>query len=425
MFVKLEYGTTGLECSIPDEELTKVLRIKSLPPLPDLGDSVAKALSAPIDTLPLAQLAQSKKTACLVICDITRPVPNSEVLPVVIGTLEGAGVPRSGITILIATGTHRPNEGDELRKLVGPEIARNIRCINHFCTDRESLVDFGTSPNGVPIQLNRVYVEAELKITLGMIEPHFMAGFAGGRKMVMPGVAGLDSIMAWHSPKFLEHPLATNGSVEGNPVHEEALAICKLCPPDFIVDVALNEQKRPWAVFAGHFEKAWLQGVEAVRATTQDSVPEAVDVVVTTCGGFPLDLTYYQTVKGMVGALPIVKEGGWIVIASACDEGIGNAHFKEALFGLDRIDNLVERMESGDWTPVADQWQIEELAKAARSAKIAMICNGISPDDCKRIFAEPFPTVEAALDHIRKDLGRPISVAAIPKGPYVIARVQN
>lgn len=425
MVVKLEYGTTGLECSIPDEELIKVLRIKSLSPLPDLGDSVASALSAPIETLPLAQLAQGKKTACLVICDITRPVPNSEVLPVVIGTLEGAGIPRSGITVLIATGTHRPNEGDELRKLVGPEIARNIRCVNHFCTDRESLIDFGTSQNGVPIQLNRLYVEAELKITLGMIEPHFMAGFAGGRKMVMPGVAGLDSIMAWHSPKFLEHPLATNGSVEGNPVHEEALAICKVCPPDFIVDVALNEQKRPWAVFAGHFEKAWLKGVEAVRETTQDSVPEAVDAVVTTCGGFPLDLTYYQTVKGMVGALPIVKEGGWIVIASACDEGIGNAHFKEALFGLDRIDNLVERMESGDWKPVADQWQIEELAKAARSAKIAMICNGISPEDCKRIFAEPFETVEAALEHIRQDLGRPITVAAIPKGPYVIARVQN
>lgn len=424
MVVRLEYGTTGLECSIPDAELQKVLRIKSLPALPDLGDSVASALSNPVEQLPLAQLANGKKTACLVICDITRPVPNSEVLPAVIGTLEGAGIPRSGITILIATGTHRPNEGDELKKLVGPDIARNIRCVNHFCTDQESLVDFGMSPNGVPIQLNRIYVEAELKITLGMIEPHFMAGFAGGRKMVMPGVAGLDSIMAWHSPKFLEHPLATNGSVEGNPVHEEALAICKVCPPDFIVDVTLNEQKRPWAVFAGHFEHAWLKGVAAVRETTQDAVREPVDVVVTTCGGFPLDLTYYQTVKGMVGALPIVKEGGWIVIASACDEGIGNAHFRDALFGLDRIDNLVERMESGDWTPVADQWQIEELAKAARSAKIAMICNGISPEDCKRIFAEPFSSVEEALEHIRQDLGRPITVAAIPKGPYVIACVQ-
>ncbi len=425
MVVRLEYGTTGLECSIPDPELQKVLRIKSLPPLADLGDSIADAIESPIEQLPLAQLANGKKTACLVICDITRPVPNAEILPTVIGTLEGAGIPREGITILIATGTHRPNEGDELKKLVGADIARNFRCVNHFCTEQESLVDLGTSPNGVPIQLNKLYVEAELKITLGMIEPHFMAGFAGGRKMVMPGVAGLDSIMAWHSPKFLEHPLATNGSVEGNPVHEEALAICKLCPPDFIIDVALNEQKRPWAVFAGHFENAWLRGVAAVRETTQDWVEEAVDVVVTTCGGFPLDLTYYQTVKGMVGALPIVKEGGWIVIASACEEGIGNAHFKEALFELDRIDNLVERMESGDWTPVADQWQIEELAKAARSAKIAMITKGISPEECRQIFAEPFPTVEAALDHIRQEYDRPITVAAIPKGPYVIARVKD
>lgn len=418
--MRLEYGKTGLEVEIPDENLVGVFGLQNMPALADVSQAVAGAIQSPIGRPPLAEIARGRQSATIVICDITRPVPNSEVLPPILEVLERSGIPRDNITVLIATGTHRPNEGEELIHLVGSFVAENYRCVNHDCRAEADLVDFGRSKSGVPILFNRHWVEADLKITAGMIEPHFMAGFAGGRKMIMPGVAGLASIQAWHSPQFLEHPLANNGIVEGNPVHEEALAIAKHCPADFIVDVTLNEAKRPWAVFAGDMELAWNAGVEAVRDTTIAQIEEPLDAVITTSGGFPLDLTFYQTVKGMVGALPPLKPGGWIIIASECAEGIGNRHFRDLLFSLETIEGIADRMLSPDWKFVADQWQVEELGKAANGHTIAMISGGIPPEEQKRLFVQPFATVEGALKALKEERGPSVRVAAVPKGPYVI-----
>jgi nickel-dependent lactate racemase len=413
MRLSLDYGREGLVADFPADRVVKVLSLQPTTPLPNVQVAVSEALENPIGTRPLSKLVTGKKTACIVICDITRPVPNQDILPPLIKTLAAHNV---STKILIATGTHRPNLGEEVCRLVGPEIASQIEIVNHVCTDAHPYL--GESPNGVPISLNQIYLDADVKVTVGMIEPHFMAGFAGGRKMVMPGVAGLKTVQNWHSPRFLEHANATNGILLGNPVHEEALSIARAFPPDMIVDVALDPHKRPYAVFAGDMELAWNAGVELVREKVTDYVPLPVDVVVTTSGGYPLDLTFYQSVKGMVGALPILKEGGTIILASACDEGIGNQHFADTLLGLRSISDFLGKISDPNWVPIPDQWQVEELTKVCRHATVKMVCRGIPHEMLTRLHVQPSPSIEDAL------AGHPNgSIAVIPKGPYVLPKI--
>jgi nickel-dependent lactate racemase len=386
MKVRLDYGRDGLEVELPEANVVGVLSLRNPPFLPDPVPAIDAALASPIAAKPLAELAKGRRNACIVICDITRPVPNPVILPRMLRALEQGGIAPEAVTVLVATGTHRPNLGDELRRLVGDEVSARCRVVNHYCEADEDHVDLGVSPHGVPIRLNRVYLEADLKITSGMIEPHFMAGYAGGRKMVMPGIAAMKTVQAWHSPRFLEHPNATMGITEGNPVHEEALAIARCARPDFILDVALDVQKRICAAFGGDMEAAWEAGVAFVSETVFDTVDAPVDVVVTTAGGYPLDLTFYQTVKGMVGALPILKPGGTIVIASAMAEGVGNEHFREALLRVEDICAFPETIQRPDWTFVGDQWQIEELAKAVRQARVSIVSDGIPSETLSRVF---------------------------------------
>jgi len=348
-------------------------------------------------------------------------VPNKVILPVILEELYQAGVCRENITILVATGTHRPNFGDELISMLGEEIAGTIRIVNHVCTNLNSVTTLGTSPAGVPVALNSLYVQADLRITVGLIEPHFMAGFSGGRKLVMPGLAALHTVQSWHSPRFLEHPNATNGVVEGNPVHEEAMHIASMVRPHLVLDVTLDEANQITGVFAGDLEESWYAGVEFARTQVKRSTPEKADIVVTTCAGAPLDATYYQAVKGMIGALPVVKRGGDIIIAASCSEGIGSSHFKDLMFGSNDLSELVRQMQSDGWTFVQDQWEVEELARVVSHANVSCVCDGITPADLSRCFARHFSSVEAAVDEAIKKHGPDASIIVIPKGPYVIA----
>jgi len=420
MRVRLDYGRDGIEVELPDENVVGILSLRETQAVANPVSEVRNALAHPIGSPPLSELARGRGNACIVVCDITRPVPNPIILPEILAVLREAGIPNAQVKILNATGTHRPNTPDELRQMLGDEAVDTCQIINHVCTDAADMVDLGESPNGVPIRLNRHYVHADLKLTVGMIEPHFMAGYAGGRKMVMPGVAALETVQAWHSPKFLEHPLATNGEVKGNPVHEEALWIANQCRPDFIVDVTLDRAKRISNVYAGDMEQAWLAGVDFVAENSRSPVDAPVDVVVTTCGGYPLDLTFYQTVKGMVGAIPILKPGGTTLIASACSEGVGNKHFLDALLDCQDIRAFPETISRDDWTFVPDQWQIEELAKAVRHHEAMLKCDGIPAELAERLFAEPIPSVEEGIQRCFRRYGPNMRIAVIPKGPYVI-----
>jgi nickel-dependent lactate racemase len=421
MRVRLEYGRTGLEAELPDRNVVKCLGYRPQEPLPDPRQAIADRLARPRGTSPLAELARGRRDACVVISDVTRPVPNALVLPPILDTLEQSGIARERILILVATGLHRPNEGEELAEMVGPSIAANYRIENHRGREPSEHANLGASPRGVPIAIDRRYVEADLKITTGLIEPHFMAGFSGGRKLICPGLAALETVRAWHGPRFLEHPNARSGVLDGNPVHEENTWIARRAGCDFIVNTVLDEKRRILSVVAGDMEEAFLEGVAFVARLVTDTVPEPVDVVVTSSAGYPLDTTFYQSVKGMVAAMDVVKPGGSIVLAAGMSEGIGSAEFQR-LFDENRtLDAFMDRILHTDYF-VMDQWQLEELAKVRRKAEVKVVTGGLSPETLDRLFVESAPTVEAAVTDCLDRYGPDATIAVIPKGPYVIAK---
>ena len=245
MRVRLEYGRSGLDVELPDKNVVRTLAYKDAAPLSDPGQSLRDALASPIATVSLRELATGRTDACILICDITRPVPNELILRPMLETLESAGIPRDKILILVATGLHRPNVGDELVEMVGQHIADHYRIENHDGQDLAAHTYLGESPRGVPIWIDTRYVDADLKITTGLIEPHLMAGFSGGRKVICPGIASLETVKIWHGPEFLEHPKADCGFLEGNPVHEENTWIAQKAGCDFIVNVVIDVQRRP------------------------------------------------------------------------------------------------------------------------------------------------------------------------------------
>lgn len=422
MRFKLEYGKTGLEVDLPAERIVRTLGYKNATPLPDPRGSLRACLEAPTGTPPLAEVARGRKSACVVICDITRPVPNELILGEILPTLEAAGIPRAAITILIATGLHRPNEGEELIELVGERIARDYRCENHHGQVLAEHTYLGESPRGVPMWIDSRYVVADLKITIGLIEPHLMAGFSGGRKLICPGIAALETVKIWHGPTFLEHPKADCGILDGNPVHEENTWIGRRAGCDFICNVVIDAERRPLFFVAGDMEAAFLKGVEFVRAVVTDKVEKPVDVVVTSSAGYPLDTTFYQCVKGMTGALPIVKEGGTIILAASLSEGIGSPQFQQLFQENENLEIFVERILGKDYF-VMDQWQLEELAKVRRKAKVKIVSDGLSAETINGLFVESATSVERALEDSLAEYGPSATVAVIPKGPYVLAQV--
>ncbi len=420
----LEYGRTGLDIDLPTERVTRKLAYKDAIPLADPRGDLRRVLEKPTAAPPLAELAKGRKSACVVICDITRPVPNQMILQPVLETLEQSGIPRAAIAILIATGLHRPNEGAELVELVGHEIAVNYRCVNHHGTILNEHVYLGDSPRGVPIWIDRNYVEADLKITTGLIEPHLMAGFSGGRKLICPGIAALETVKVWHGPDFLEHPKADCGILDGNPVHEENTWIGRHTGCDFIVNVVIDSERRPLKWVAGDMEAAFLEGVEFVRGVVVDTVPEPVDVVVTSSAGYPLDTTFYQAVKGLTGALPIVKQGGTIILAASLSEGIGSPEFQSLFTDNSSLDLFVERILGKDYF-VMDQWQLEELAKVRRKVRVKVVSDGLPRETIDRLFVESAASVEQAVAESLAEYGPNATLAVIPKGPYVLAQVAN
>jgi nickel-dependent lactate racemase len=345
-------------------------------------------------------------------------VPNKLILPPVLRTLEQQGIRRDDVLILIATGLHRPNEGDELVELVGPEIAAGYRCENHHGKVREEHDFLGVTPNGVPVWLDSRYVRADLKITTGLIEPHLMAGYSGGRKVICPGIAGLETVKVWHGPRFLEHPRADCGIVEGNPVHEENTRIALMAGCDFIVNVCLDEKRRVTWVGAGAMIEAWQEGVNFVEQVAKAPAPPC-DVVVTSCAGYPLDTTWYQAVKGLTGALPVVKEGGTIVMAASLTEGLGSPEFQEQIAASPYMRPARERGPTPE-TCAMDEWQLVMLAKVLDRCKVKVVTRGLAPDVLRRCLVEPADTVEQAVADCLAEYGPQARVAVIPKGPYVL-----
>jgi nickel-dependent lactate racemase len=418
----LDYGKTGLEVTLPDDRLVGPLAIRPAPPLPDASAAVADALAQPIGTPPLAELARGRKNACILVCDITRPVPNRLILPPILRTLEQQGIARRDILILIATGLHRANEGAELDEMLGPDIVANYRVENHHGKVLEEHDYLGVTPNGVPVYLDRRYLRADFKITTGLIEPHLMAGYSGGRKVICPGIAALETVKIWHGPRFLEHPRADSGIVEGNPVHEENTRIAQMAGCDFIVNVCIDGHRQITWVGAGDMIKAWEEGVRFVESVVKVPVPEPLDIVVTSCAGYPLDTTWYQAIKGLTGALPIVKQGGTIIMAASLTEGLGSPEFQRLMAENPDLKVFKQRILGKDYF-VMDQWQLEELAKVVERCRVKVVTAGLSAETLRRCFVEPAATVEKAVADCLADYGPNARIGVIPKGPYVLPYV--
>ena len=434
MKLTLDYGKTGLEVTLPEDRfLVPPLGLRAAEPLADPTAALEAALANPVGTAPLLELARGKRTVCVVVCDITRPVPNPVLLPPILRTLEAAGVPRAGITVLVATGLHRPNEGEELVELVGAEVARDYRCENHRGKAQEEHDFLGTTDRGVPIWIDRRYTRAELKITTGLIEPHLMAGYSGGRKLVCPGIAGLETVKVWHGPAFLEHPKADAGILEGNPVHEENTKIALVAGCDFIVNVCIDGRRRITGLWAGDMIRAWEEGVKFCRELVKAGVPRAAEVVVTSCAGYPLDTTWYQAVKGLTGALPIVKEGGTIVLAASLTEGLGSPEF---------VRHLKEYRDAGRYKSFAhgagagapsmhpnhcemDEWQLVMFQKVLAKCQVKVVTDGLSTDVLRECQVTPAASVEAAVAESLAEHGAAARLAVIPKGPYVLPYVMG
>ena len=367
------------------------------------------------------ELAKGKRNACILICDITRPVPNGLILPPLVESLIRAGIPEENILILVATGLHRPNEGEELAEVVGsPEILRTIRIENHFAKDRAAHADLGTTSGGIPIMIDRRFAEADLKIVTGLVEPHFMAGYSGGRKVVSPGVAYQDTILMFHRAKILEHCKAANCIIEGNPLHNEQVEIVRAIGGIVAVNVVIDEKRRPGFVNFGEVEASHALAVAFMRKYAEIRIPRRFKTIVTTSAGHPLDKTYYQTVKGMVGVMDILEPGGTIIIASECSEGMGSPEFAEAQrllcqVGPERFMTLIEGRDKA----LIDEWETEMLLKPLRVGHIQLYSTGLSESERDRVFVEMVPSVEEAVAASVRAHGD-AEIAVVPEGPYVI-----
>ncbi|MFK8113159.1 MAG: nickel-dependent lactate racemase, partial [Rubripirellula sp.] len=332
MNISLKYGKRGLAIEIPDGLDTEVIRKPAMPTIEDGGAAIRAALDQPVNSAPLQELASNASTACIAICDITRPVPNHLFLRPMIERLIAGGIPVAGITVIVATGLHRPNEGDELRELIGDDwVFQHANVVNHFARrDRDHVTLGTTSTRGTVVRLDRRFVEAEIRIATGLVEPHFMAGYSGGRKVIAPGLAHAETITTFHSARFMADPAAANCNFIGNPLHEEQLQIVEMLGGALALNTVIDEDRHLSFVNFGEILESHRDSVEFVRGYCEVPVSRRFDVVVTTAAGYPLDKTYYQTIKGMVGAMGILKPGGDLIIAAECSEGMGSEEFVAA-----------------------------------------------------------------------------------------------
>jgi nickel-dependent lactate racemase len=417
--VTLDYGRTGLEVELPADRVVGPLTIRDVPALDDPEGAVAAALERPIGSAPLRELARGRNDACILVCDITRPVPNRTILVPLLRALHESGIRREDTLILVATGLHRASTPAEKVEMLGADIVAAYRVEDHHGTRLEEHTLLGTTPGGLPAWIDTRYVRADLKIATGLVEPHLMAGYSGGRKLICPGIASIETVRRWHSPRFLEHPKADCGILAGNPVHEENTRIARMAGCDFIVNVTIDSRRRVTSVVAGDMEQAFLSAVGFLEGIVRVPVAREVDIVVTSSAGYPLDTTFYQSVKGLSGCLPIVKQGGTIIMAASLSEGIGSAELQSIFAEIPSLEFFMERILDKDYF-VMDQWQVEELAKVRRKARVKIISDGLSPEVLSRCFVEPVPSVEEALASSLLDYGPEAQVAVIPKGPYVM-----
>jgi nickel-dependent lactate racemase len=423
MRAQFSFGKSGIEVSVPDGFESQVIRSRTARALEDEAAALDWALDHPIGCEPLAALAAGRKTAAISVCDITRPAPNPVTLPPLLSRLHEARIPVEGITILIATGLHRGATEDEVHTIVGAEIAANYRVASH---DARALAEhrwLGATGRGTPVYIDERFVAADLHITLGFIEQHLMLGFSGGRKLIAPGLAAQETIKVLHSPRFMRESRATEGSIAGNPLHAELLEIARMARHDFVLDVTLTLERRISGVFAGDPVKAHAAGVEFVEQTCLERLEEPVDAVITSSAGYPLDLTFYQMVKGITAAAHMVKPGGRILVVAECAEGVGSDEFARRLEGLTGFKSFLEEIRQS--AVEVDQWQLEKLALTGEKYELFFYTPGVSKGQLGFLGARAYEDLNEAVAAALDGLPAGARVALVPEGPYTFARAED
>jgi lactate racemase len=416
MKVNLAYGQGHLSIDLPEKRTTVITPTD----IPGLGDERAAAIAAlenPIGAKPLRNWIKPTDRICIGFTDITRATPNDRIIPWLLQHL--SHVPRENITLLNSLGTHRPNTREELEKLLTPEVVRDYRVLNHEPENPAELVQFGTTRDGTPALINRHLAQADVRIITGFIEPHFFAGFSGGPKGIMPGLAGLKTVMSNHGEKNIGNPKSTFGVTEGNPIWEEMRDIALRVGPSFLLNVTLNEERQITGVFAGDLIAAHKAGYEFVRRSAMQRVKAPFEIVVTTNSGYPLDQNLYQGVKGMSAGARIIQPGGTLILACECREGVPARSPMDLLLRSASSPEEVLTMLSSPGFLRPEQWQAQIQALIQRKAKV-LLYSSLPEEIVRAAHLTSCPDISVAVHQRLEELGPEARVAVLPQGPLTI-----
>jgi nickel-dependent lactate racemase len=426
MQIELAYGRLGLPVNLPDNAPVSVIEPHFVPGLTDERASIIQALRSPTGTEPLRDVAGANDSVAIVFSDLTRPMPNDRVLPPLLQELALAGVSDAQIVLINALGTHRPQTDEELRGMLGDQIVDRYRIVQHDAWG-DDLVPVAKNRAGHPVSINRAYVEASLRILTGFIEPHFFAGFSGGPKAVLPGIADIDAILDNHNGAMLADPNATWARTEARPEHgrganplwEEMLAVAQRTAPSFLLNVTLNQKREVTGVFAGDMLAAHREGVAFVRKTAMRLVSHPFDVVITSNSGYPLDLNLYQAVKGMSAGAQIVRPGGDIIVAAECWDGIpDHGEYKRMLWEASSVQELWDTVTAPGFRR-HDQWEALVQARIQRQANVHVYADGLSDDDIQHALLIPCRSIEDTVARLRG--AKPeATIAVLPDGPQTV-----
>jgi len=420
--IEIPYGKKHLSFTPPSGVKVKVLRSKKRKGLADPTWAAFKAMTNPIDTAPINEIARGKRSAAVVISDITRPVPNEMILDMLLPMLEGNGIPRSQTIVIIGTGTHRAATPEEIVTLVGRKIAHDYTVVSHDCRSGNVRVDSLTNPitrDEIPIEIDRRYVEADLKILTGLVEPHIFCGYSGGRKAILPGLASLSTIRKWHCPEIVAHPNSTPGVVRDNVAHELTTEVARTVGADFTVNVTLNRDREVTGVFAGGFEEVFAAAVERLESYVLTPATEPAKVVVTSSAGWPLDTTFYQAIKGLVAILPMMAQDGVVVLCARCDEGYGDPLFSELIRSTKDVAAWSRGLHSKCKFQLG-QWQWQRMGWTRERGRVFLVSDLCKRDACIA-QAVPCPSLQNAVDTAFAETGADRMIV-VPEGPYVVTQ---
>lgn len=423
MKIKLAYGKQGLPIEVPDEWGAEVVEPRFIPGLLDPAASLVEALRSPIGAPALSKFVRPTDRVGIIFSDITRPTPHHLILPAVLDEI--SYLPPENITLFNATGTHRPNSDAELRGMLGDDLVERCRIVQNDAFDARTQVCLGVSSYGHEIWINRELAACDVKILTGFIEPHLFAGFSGGGKAIMPGMAGLRTILGNHDAANIGHPNSTWGVTHGNPIFHEVREVALRAGRTFLVNVTLNKDKQITRVFAGDLEAAHDAGCAFAKQTAMQAVDQAYDIVVTTNSGYPLDLNLYQSVKGMSAAALVVRPGGAIIAAAECWDGIPeHGLYGRLLRAANSPAELLERITAPGFLE-QDQWQAQIQALIQLKARVLVYSENLSAEQVRSALLEPCPSVEAALAELRKEYGPQARICILPEGPQTIPYVDQ